>query len=232
MAEAIDLAKTATAALPRGERCDPAVDNGAIRPTREQVSGYALVRRLGRGGVAEVWEAESPSGYRVALKLIHLTSDLRSGELRALKITRGIRHPYLLMNFGTWQIGSLLVISMELADRTLWDRFLEANAEGLRGIPRAELLGYLACVADAVDYLNGYWHSVGGREGVGIQHRDLKPQNILLVGTCPKVGRLRPGHGSWRRRSRPTPALARSPTRPPNISAGRRRTSPTSTPWR
>jgi tetratricopeptide (TPR) repeat protein len=157
-----------------------------LRP-RQRISGYALVRRLGRGGVAEVWEAESPRGYRLALKLVHLSTDLRSGELRALKITRGIRHPHLLSIFGTWQVENLLVISMELADRSLWDRFVEANVQGLRGIPRGELLGYLRPVADAIDYLNDYRHSVGGRAGVGVQHRDLKPHNILLVGGRAKV---------------------------------------------
>jgi serine/threonine protein kinase len=153
-----------------------------------QVSGYQLIARRGRGGVAEVWEAVSPGSHRVALKLVHLSTDLRSGELRALKITRGIRHPGPLTVHGAWQVEDLLVISMELADRSLWDRFLEANGQGLRGIPRGELLGYLGPVADAIDYLNGSWHTIEGRQGVGIQHRDLKPQNLLLFGDRAKVG--------------------------------------------
>src|SRR5262249_42895214 len=110
-----------------------------------------------------------------------------SGELRALEITRAIRHPSLLLILGTWQVENLLVITMEIADRSLWDRFLEANAQGLRGIPRTELLGYLAPVAEAIDYLNDYKHSIAGRHGLGVQHRDLKPQNILLVGNRAKV---------------------------------------------
>jgi serine/threonine protein kinase/Flp pilus assembly protein TadD len=165
-------------------------DDRASHPiirARQQISGYQLVKRIGRGGVAEVWEALSPAGYRVALKLVHLSSDLRSGELRALEITRGIRHPSLLVILGTWQFENLLVIAMEMADRSLWDRFLEANIQGLRGIPRTELLGYLDSVADAIDYLNEYKHSIAGRHGLGIQHRDLKPQNILLVGKRAKV---------------------------------------------
>jgi serine/threonine protein kinase/Flp pilus assembly protein TadD len=158
-----------------------------ILRAHEQISGYGLVKRRGRGGVAEVWEADSPAGYRVALKLVHLSTDLRSGELRALKITRSIRHPSLLEIFGTWQVENLLVICMELADLSLWDRFLEVSVQGLRGVPRSELLGYLSSVADAIDYLNDYKHSVAGRDGVGVQHRDLKPQNILLLGGRAKV---------------------------------------------
>jgi serine/threonine protein kinase/Flp pilus assembly protein TadD len=165
-------------------------DDRASHPllrARQQISGYQLIRRIGRGGVAEVWEALSPAGYRVALKLVHLSTDLRSGELRALEITRGIRHPSLLVILGTWQVENLLVIAMELAERSLWDRFLEANIQGLRGIPRTELLGYLDSVADAIDYLNDYKHSIAGRHGLGVQHRDLKPQNILLIGKRAKV---------------------------------------------
>ena len=55
------------------------------------------------------------------------------------------------------------------------------------GSAAGELLGYLDPVADAIDYLNGPRHTIDGREGVGIQHRDLKPQNVLLFGDRAKV---------------------------------------------
>ncbi len=71
---------------------------------------------------------------------------------------------------------------MELADRTLMDRFREARNEGLPGVPRDELLDYFREAAKGIDYLNEPRHTVGGKERVGIQHRDIKPQNILLVG--------------------------------------------------
>jgi serine/threonine protein kinase/Flp pilus assembly protein TadD len=190
MAEVIDFAKTAIGILEM-TTMEAAWDTRAYEPillNDPQVSGYRLIARRGRGGVAEVWEAVSPGSHRVALKLVQLSTDLRSGELRALKITRGICHPGLLTVHGAWQVESLLVISMELADRSLWDRFVEANGQGLRGIPRGELLGYLGPVADAIDYLNGSRHTIEGRQGVGIQHRDLKPQNLLLFGDRAKVG--------------------------------------------
>src|SRR5205807_4818579 len=65
------------------------------------------------------------------------------------------------------------VIVMELADKSLMDRFQECRRSGLPGIPRDELLGYLLDAADALDYMG---------EQYGLQHLDIKPQNLLLVG--------------------------------------------------
>src|SRR5262249_13794952 len=86
-----------------------------------------------------------------------------------------------------WQIWNILVIAMELADRTLWDRFHEAIGQGLPGIPQPESMEYLAEAAKGIDYLNAHRHRLDGREGVAVQHRDIKPQNILLVGNGVKV---------------------------------------------
>src|SRR5262249_26592175 len=58
---------------------------------------------------------------------------------------------------------------------------------GLGGIPGAELLEYLEGAAKGIDHLNEHIHALGGRERVGVQHRDIKPQNILLVGSGVKV---------------------------------------------
>src|SRR5205823_6312901 len=49
--------------------------------------------------------------------------------------------------------------------------------QGLPGIPREELLEYLREAAKGIDHLNG----------LDIQHRDIKPQNLLLVGGSVKV---------------------------------------------
>ena len=156
----------------------------------EPVPGYRLVRRRGRGGFGEVWEAEAPGGTRVALKFVHGTLRARAAELRALDFIKGIRHPNLLANFASWQVRGTLVVGMELADGSLWDRYVRAADEGVSGIPRAELLGYMVDSAAALDYLNQPRHVVDGRAGVGIQHRDVKPPNILLFGRGAKLADL------------------------------------------
>ncbi len=162
----------------------------ALHADDRPIPGFRLIRRRGRGGFGEVWEAEGSGGFRVALKFVRLSPRARSAELRALEFARGIHHPNLMASFGSWQVDDMLIIGMELADRSLWDRYVEAADEGLLGIPRPELLGYLADAAAAIDYLNEYRHAIDGRERVGIQHRDIKPPNILLCGTGAKVADL------------------------------------------
>src|SRR3954452_13026784 len=97
----------------------------ALRAGSEPVDGYILVERLGRGGFGEVWKAAGPGGFEVALKFIRLGEQAGSVETRALELMKGIRHAHLLPMFGAWRRGDLLIIAMELADRTLWHRWRE-----------------------------------------------------------------------------------------------------------
>jgi hypothetical protein len=67
---------------------------------------------------------------------------------------------------------------MELADKNLWDRYKECRTAGQPGIPRDELLGYLEETAEALDLMNLQY---------GLQHLDIKPQNLFLVHNHVKV---------------------------------------------
>ena len=74
-----------------------------------------------------------------------------------------------------------LIIAMGLGDKSLSDRLAECQQQRLAGIPPEELLEYMDQAARAIDFLNSPRHDLG--EGpVAIQHRDIKPQNMLIVG--------------------------------------------------
>jgi eukaryotic-like serine/threonine-protein kinase len=76
-------------------------------------------------------------------------------------------------------VNNDLVMVMELADGQLLDRFRECRAQGQRGIPRDELLGYLRETAEALDMMGSKY---------GLQHLDVKPENIFTVSGHAKVG--------------------------------------------
>src|SRR5262249_3184644 len=138
---------------------------------------FELVRKLGRGGFGEVWEARGPGGVSVALKFIPLEDRAGHFEVRSLEFMKGIRHPHLIATFGAWQPGPMLVIAMELAEASLLDRLNQARKQGQTGIPTEELREYMAEAAKGIDHLNH----------LGILHRDIKPHNLLLVGGGVKV---------------------------------------------
>jgi WD40 repeat protein len=148
-----------------------------LAPGAEPISGYHLVERLGKGGFGEVWATEAPDGTRVALKFVPKGDKAAAIEGRALEAIQGIRHPNLSPALGVWQTQDFLLIAMELADGTLYDAWLKARSTGLPGIPADKLLEYFRQAANGIDFLHCH----------AIQHRDIKPQNLLLVNNRVKV---------------------------------------------
>ena len=146
-----------------------------------QLADYELQHKLGSGGYGEVWRAIGPGGLPKAVKILYgeRTGEHAESELKALERMRDLRHPFLLSIERIEVIDSRLIVVTELADGNLTDRFAECRGEGRRGVPREELLGYLRDSADALDFMY---------EQQGLQHLDIKPDNILLQGNHAKVG--------------------------------------------
>ncbi|MFN4259698.1 MAG: tubulin-like doman-containing protein [Gemmataceae bacterium] len=151
----------------------------------EPIPGYRLIERVGRGGFGEVWKVEAPGGLHKAIKFVYgsLEGAQEDGvaaeqELKALNRVKTVRHPFILSVERFDIIDGQLLIVMELADRNLWDRFRECRNQGLVGIPRAELLGYMEEAAEALDLMNTEYQ---------LQHLDIKPQNLFLIHNHIKV---------------------------------------------
>lgn len=130
------------------------------------ISGYTLVREIGRGGGGVVYEAISAAtGRSVALKFMHPRHDRPTDrvlhELDRLSCIRSGAVPHIYEH--GWADGRMYLV-MELIDGVP----LLEYAQGLGLREKVELLSR---VADSVRELHEQ----------GMIHRDLKPSNILVT---------------------------------------------------
>ncbi|MFF1813966.1 protein kinase [Streptomyces sp. NPDC058251] len=139
---------------------------------------YRLTRRLGRGGMAEVFAAEDVRlGRTVAVKL--LRSDLAEDPVSKARFTReaqsvaGLNHHAVVAVYDSGEdvVGHGVVpyIVMEIVEgRTIRDLLLNAEAPG----PEQALI-IVSGVLEALAYSHQH----------GIVHRDIKPANVIITHT-------------------------------------------------
>ena len=146
----------------------------------KNILGYTLKERIGSGGFGEVWSAIAPGGMSKAVKIVYGYHDEKraQAELKALDRVKEVRHPFLLSLERIEVHEGQLIVVTELADKSMADLYNEYVAQNEQGIPRDELLNYIRNAADALDYLS---------DEHGLQHLDIKPENLLLVSGHVKV---------------------------------------------
>jgi serine/threonine protein kinase len=107
-------------------------------------------------------------------------------ELRSIQSLLTLDHPHLVKMHGVWSVPGYIVINMELAEATLLDLMLVYHNDLFQQIDPPLLCMYLWQVSEALDFLNSRRHMRDGRK-VGIQHGDVKPNNVLLFGDSAKL---------------------------------------------
>ncbi len=139
------------------------------------VGGYALLTRLGEGGMGVVHLAQRPGGDRVALKVLrpHIIGDDESRarlarEVGSLSRIRS-RRVAEIVDADPW--GDVpYVATRYVPGLSLHDEIQE------NGPIRGQDLAWLGrCLAEALTAV----HSVG------VLHRDIKPSNVLMEGRTP-----------------------------------------------
>lgn len=173
------------------------------------VPDYQIDSFLGEGGYGRVYRVASvKTGYSKALKVIILKNTKGVEEYNALELFREIHHPHLLPIMDFWlkdeegkeikydeneslhlaQRGKVeLLILMGLAERSLADLLKDYINKTGKGIPLEELMDYMNQVIKAIDFLNQP-KTIGARKNVAIQHGDIKPGNMMIVGGGIQLG--------------------------------------------
>jgi hypothetical protein len=144
----------------------------------ERVGPYEVMGRLGSGGMGHVYLARVVGGTRlVALKTIRpelsKVSGYRERFAREIEVARSVRSPYIaqLIDFGPdaevpW-LATELVLGPTLAEVLASHGPLPADSVRVLAAGLAEALGAI--------------------HAAGIVHRDVKPSNVLLSESGPRL---------------------------------------------
>lgn len=161
-----------------------------LHPGAEPVSGFHLQSLLGAGAFGEVWAATAPDGSAVALKFIDSRKrdpiGLRS-EIRILRALSDVGHPNLVRLFGVYASSHYLVLSMERADGNLDELRRTYREVAGRNVPPDHLMDLLAQTARGLDFIAGIKLPGFNLSSSGMQHCDVKPTNLLLLGDEVKI---------------------------------------------
>ena len=155
---------------------------GHYRPAEVIDEKYTLIRKIGEGGMGEVWVAHNNVlDIHCAVKLIELgaSTQMASRLLDEARSAAKLGHPSIvrMLDYGETQRGDPF-IAMELLDGEDLAQLMERES-------------HLDAIA-AVQLLLPIGHGLATAHAKGIVHRDVKPENIYLakdevVTTQPKL---------------------------------------------
>jgi GAF domain-containing protein len=148
---------------------------------------YRLERRLGSGGMAEVYLARQRGlgGFerRVAIKrpLPHAAEDpgFLSMFLDEAKLAAHLHHPNIVETYEVDRAAGTTYIAMELVDGESLRTLLRAGRADGAEVP----LPIFLAIADALLRALTYAHAAvdGSGTRLGIVHRDISPGNLLIA---------------------------------------------------
>ena len=138
-------------------------------------AGYTIVRRIGAGGMGEVYLVKHPRLPRQdALKVLRpevsADGEYRERFNREADMAASLWHPHIVGVHDRGDSNGQLWIAMDYVDGTDAGRLVHDQYP--HGLPGADVGRIVAAVADALDYAHQRL----------LLHRDVKPANILIAG--------------------------------------------------
>jgi serine/threonine-protein kinase len=133
---------------------------------------YRLERRIGAGGMADVYLAEDETLHRrVAIKILadRYTQDGGFVERfrREATAAAGLNHPNIVSIYDRGEAGGTYYIAMEYIEGPTLKEEINERAP----LPEAEAVGYAQQVLQALEFAHRR----------GVIHRDIKPHNMMAT---------------------------------------------------
>jgi serine/threonine protein kinase len=136
----------------------------------QSISHYRIIKKLGAGGMGEVYLAEDLRlGRSVALKLLPQDFALDESRMRRFmqeaKAASGLNHPNILTVYEFGEADSTYFMATE---------FIE-------GVTLRNRIGFTPMnVTEALDIALQATEALTAAHGADIVHRDIKPENIMI----------------------------------------------------
>ena len=152
----------------------------------EQFGKYSLIRKVGTGGMAEVFLARTMVAQglnkTLVIKKIH-TAYARSKQFVTMfvdeaKIALGLNHPNIIQVFDFGAVGDTYFLAMEYVEGMDLLRLLQEAAKARMRLPYGLSAYIVQQLSKGLDYAHRKTDEFG--QPLGIVHRDISPQNILL----------------------------------------------------
>ena len=152
----------------------------------EQFGKYTLIRKIGTGGMAEVFLARTPVAQGLAktlvIKKIH-PAFARSRQFVSMfvdeaKIALGLNHPNIIQVFDFGTVGDTFFLAMEHVEGLDLLRLLQELSMQRRRLPYGISAFIAKQMARGLDYAHRKTDESG--EPLSIVHRDISPQNVLV----------------------------------------------------
>ncbi len=153
----------------------------------QKLGRYRILRRLGAGGMAEVFLAKSSGAEGIEKLLVVkrvLPSFARSGKFISMfvdeaKVAMRLNHPNIVQVYAFEQEGNEFLLAMEFVDGVDLGRLVKAARHAGRPLPYGLAAYIVTEVSRGLDY--AHKRRDEHNQPMEIVHRDVSPQNVLLT---------------------------------------------------